>query len=86
MYLKFLWCNTNVYFYSFTSEIPSQPGKPRIGMLQIQARDVTINWDAPLSDNNSPLRNYTVQTQLGEGDFGQDVIVPHNETSFKIDG
>ena len=68
-------------------ELPTKPGKPSIGMAQIGARWVTINWDSPLSDGNAPIRNYSIQTKLLNEDLKDlDEPVPFNATSFTIDG
>lgn len=63
----------------------SAPGQPSIGMAQIGADWVTINWDPPLSDGNAPIRNYTIQYQLNEDTFEgiTDRIAP-NITSYTI--
>ena len=67
--------------------IPTAPGQPSIGMAQIGARWVTINWDTPLSDGNAPIRNYSIQTQLADEPFALlDETVPFNASSFTVHG
>lgn len=65
---------------------PNQPGKPTVGSLQIFARNITIAWQ-PGTDNYSPIRNFTIQYKVQDGNWTKfPVMIPPSASSFTVTG
>ena len=75
-------CLLNIYFFILLEA----PGSPTIGQLDIQATSLTVDWNAPTDDGESPITAYRVVILKGRTEIKNVNITDPGKTSLSVGG
>ena len=78
----------NIPDINITHYLPEKPSSPRkLKVADIRKDSATLSWDAPKSDEGSPVAQYIVEKRQGSsGEFLQALTVDGSTCSGMIDG